>query len=85
MTAALLWARANLRSQWRSAVLVGVVGGRLLWRASANSVDSVYAPGSPWLALVFVAVGLVVVSVGSGEALSHRAVPHSIAPLLRSE
>jgi predicted lysophospholipase L1 biosynthesis ABC-type transport system permease subunit len=64
---------------------VGVVGGRLLWRVFANSVDSVYAPRSPWTALALVGVGLVVVSVGSGAALSHRAVPHPIAPLLRSE
>jgi hypothetical protein len=64
---------------------VGVVGGRLLWHAFANSVDSVYAPRSPWILLALVAVGLFVVSVGSGAALSRRAVPHSIAPLLRSE
>jgi MacB-like periplasmic core domain/FtsX-like permease family len=64
---------------------VGVVGGRLLWHAFANSVDSVYAPRSPWILLVLVAAGLFAVSVGSGAAFSHRAVPRSIARLLRSE
>ena len=58
---------------------LGVVGGRLLWHAVTDSVDSVYAPRSPWALLVVVAGGLFVISVATGAALSRRAVPHSIA------
>ena len=64
---------------------LGVVGGRLLWHAVTNSVDSVYSPRAPWTLLVMVAGGMVLLSVGTGAALSRRAVPHSIARLLRSE
>jgi hypothetical protein len=66
-------------------VPLGVVGGRVLWHAITNSVDSVYAPHAPWALLVVVAAGMFVLSIGTGAALSRRAVPHSISRLLRSE
>ncbi|MEP7201283.1 MAG: ABC transporter permease [Ilumatobacteraceae bacterium] len=64
---------------------LGVVGGRLLWHAVTDSVDSVYSPRAPWALLVVVAGGMFALSVGTGAALSRRAVPHSISRLLRSE
>jgi ABC-type lipoprotein release transport system permease subunit len=64
---------------------LGVVGGRLLWHAVTDSVDSVYSPRSPWPVLVSLAAGLLILSTLTGVALSRRAVPHTIAPLLRSE
>jgi FtsX-like permease family len=64
---------------------LGVVGGRLLWHAVSNSIDSVYSPRSPWAVLVVAAGGLLALSIASGAALSHRAVPYPIARSLRSE
>jgi predicted lysophospholipase L1 biosynthesis ABC-type transport system permease subunit len=64
---------------------VGVIGGRLLWHLLANSIQSVYSPRSPWAILVLLAGGLFVVSVAAGAGLSRRAVPHSVARLLRTE
>lgn len=64
---------------------VGLVSGRLLWHAVSISVDSVYVPRSPWPVLMTVAAGLLALSVASGAALSHKAVPRSIAGSLRSE
>jgi|GEM_PF-4405381 len=64
---------------------LGIVGGRLLWHAVSNSIDSVYSPRSPWAVLFVVACGLLMLSVASGAALSRRAVPHPIARSLRSE
>jgi predicted lysophospholipase L1 biosynthesis ABC-type transport system permease subunit len=64
---------------------LGVVGGRLLWHAVSASIDSVYSPRSPWAVLIVVACGVLMLSVASGAAFSHRAVPHPIARSLRSE
>ncbi|MEY2415394.1 MAG: putative transport system permease protein, partial [Ilumatobacteraceae bacterium] len=64
---------------------LGVVGGRLLWHAVTDSIDSVYSPRSPWAVLIVVACGVLMISIVSGAALSHRAVPHPIARSLRSE
>ncbi len=64
---------------------LGVMGGRLLWHAVSNSIDSVYSPRSPWPVLVIVAGGLLILSVASGAAFSGKAVPHPIARSLRSE
>ena len=64
---------------------LGVVGGRLLWHAVTNSVDSVYSPRAPWPLLGAVAGGLLALSIVIAAALSRRAVPHSISRLLRSE
>lgn len=64
---------------------LGVLGGRLLWHAVSNSIDSVYSPRSPWPVLVMVASGLLVLSIASGAAFSRKAVPHPIARSLRSE
>jgi hypothetical protein len=64
---------------------LGVVGGRLLWHAVSDSIDSVYSPHSPWVVLVAAAGGLLTLSIASGAALSHRAVPRPIARSLRSE
>jgi divalent metal cation (Fe/Co/Zn/Cd) transporter len=64
---------------------LGVVGGRLLWHAVSDSIDSVYSPRSPWAVLIVAACGLLMLSIASGAALSHRAVPHPIARSLRSE
>ncbi|MCU1502493.1 MAG: hypothetical protein JWM12_1847 [Ilumatobacteraceae bacterium] len=64
---------------------LGVVGGRLLWHAVTNSIDSVYAPRSPWPIFAGLAAGLLILSTLTGVALSRRAVPHTIAPWLRSE
>ncbi len=66
-------------------VPLGVVGGRLLWRAVTDSVDSVYAPRSSWPILVTVGCLLLMISIAAGAALSRRAVPRSIAQSLRSE
>lgn len=64
---------------------LGVVGGRLLWRAVTSSVDSVYSPRTPWALLVVVAGSVLALSIVIAAALSRRAVPHSISRLLRSE
>lgn len=64
---------------------IGVVAGRLLWHALADSIESVYAPRLPWAVLAFLAGGLLVISIAAGAGLSHRAVPRSVARLLRSE
>jgi ABC-type antimicrobial peptide transport system permease subunit len=64
---------------------LGIVGGRLLWHAVSDSIDSVYSPHSPWVILVAFAAGLLMLSIASGAMLSRRAVPHPIARSLRSE
>lgn len=64
---------------------LGVVGGRLLWHAVADSIQSVSSPRAPWATFVAFGAGLFAVSVSAGAVLSRRAVPRSIAPLLRSE
>ncbi|HEY0519876.1 MAG TPA: hypothetical protein VGC84_10330, partial [Ilumatobacteraceae bacterium] len=64
---------------------LGTVGGRVLWHAITNSIDSVYSPRAPWATLMTVAAGSLLLSVAIGAALSRRAVPLAIAPLLRSE
>ena len=64
---------------------LGVVGGRLLWRAVTSSIDAVYLPRDPWVFLIVVVGGVLGVSVGIGAALSRRAVPYSISRVLRSE
>jgi hypothetical protein len=64
---------------------LGVVAGRMFWRAITTSIDSVYSPRAPWALLAVVAAASLMLSVTVGAALSRRAVPHSIARLLRSE
>ena len=87
MAAALLWARANLRSQWRSAVLVvliaGLCGG-VAMAAIAGARRMVRITGG-FERVISDSFRPARISNIGRVRISRRAVPHSISRLLRSE
>ncbi len=64
---------------------LGIVGGRLLWKVIARSIESVNVPQVPWTALASFGCGLTALSIAAGAVVARRAVPRSLAALLRSE
>lgn len=66
-------------------VPLGIIGGRLLWRAIAAAVSAVYSPHLPVLGLTTLVVAVLTGALVAGSALGRSAVPRALAPWLRSE